>query len=275
MMVSAVIGAPVLGKLPSHSRAVPAAPATRRKRIGRASAHLTIRRASWTKRQRKRDGGKMPIEAVIWDFGGVLTSSPFEAFRRYEAENGLPADFIRSVNARNPDVNAWARFERSEIDAEAFDGLFEAEAAALGRPIPGREVLPLLRGVLRPRMVAALRRCKTRFKVGCITNNVVSEHIPGHTVGARSADLAAVFGLFDAVIESARAGVRKPDPRIYRMMCERLAVEPAACVYLDDLGINCKPAAQLGMRAIKVTDVDQALGELARATGISFEDEPA
>jgi putative hydrolase of the HAD superfamily len=218
----------------------------------------------------------MAIEAVIWDFGGVFTSSPFEAFNRLEAERGLPKDLIRRVNSANPDANAWALFERNEIDAAGFDELFLAESTALGHPLRGAEVLPKLSGELRPRMVAALRTCKQHFKVGCITNNVVSMHSPGQDEGQRAAGaMAQVMPLFDAIIESSKAGVRKPDPRIYLMMCELLAVEPAACVYLDDLGINCKPAAALGMTAIKVVDVDQTLSELARATGLAFGAEEA
>jgi putative hydrolase of the HAD superfamily len=213
----------------------------------------------------------MAVEAVIWDFGGVFTTSPFEAFNRYEAERGLPNDLIRSINAANPDTNAWALFERNEIDADGFDRLFLEESTALGHPVPGREVLPQLSGALRPRMVAALKICKRHFTVGCITNNVVSMHSPGQDEGQRAAGaMAQVMPLFDAIIESSKARVRKPDPRIYQMMCELLAVAPAACVYLDDLGINCKPAAALGMTAIKVVDVDQTLAELARATGLTF-----
>ncbi|MFN3512364.1 MAG: HAD-IA family hydrolase [Phenylobacterium sp.] len=218
----------------------------------------------------------MTVEAVIWDFGGVFTTSPFEAFNRYEAEKGLPKDLIRRVNATNPDTNAWAQFERNEIDARGFDDLFLAESTALGHPVPGREVLPLLSGQLRPRMVAALKTCKQHFKVGCITNNVVSEHSPGQDGAQRMAGaMGQVMPLFDAIIESSKAGVRKPDPKIYQMMCELLDVRAEACVYLDDLGINCKPAAQLGMRAIKVSDVDQTLAELSAATGLAFEMEPS
>jgi putative hydrolase of the HAD superfamily len=214
----------------------------------------------------------MTVEAVIWDFGGVFTTSPFEAFNRYEAEKGLPKDLIRRVNATNPDTNAWAQFERNEIDARGF----LAESTALGHPVPGREVLPLLSGQLRPRMVAALKTCKQHFKVGCITNNVVSEHSPGQDGAQRMAGaMGQVMPLFDAIIESSKAGVRKPDPKIYQMMCELLDVRAEACVYLDDLGINCKPAAQLGMRAIKVSDVDQTLAELSAATGLAFEMEPS
>jgi putative hydrolase of the HAD superfamily len=213
----------------------------------------------------------MAIEAVIWDFGGVFTTSPFEAFRRFEAQRGLPQDFIRRVNAADPDANAWALFERNEIDAAAFDAMFLEEAARLGHPLRGAEVLPLLSGDVRPRVVAALKTCKARFRVGCITNNVVTGHGTGMAGSAEKAEaIADIFAQFDAVLESSKAGVRKPDPRIYQMMCERLAVAPEACVYLDDLGVNCKPAAALGMTAIKVTTEGQALEDLAAATGLAF-----
>ena len=216
----------------------------------------------------------MAVEAVIWDFGGVFTSSPFEAFNRYEADNGLPRDLIRRINATDPDTNAWALFERNEIDTAGFDELFLKESTALGHPVPGREVLPLLSGSLRPRMVAALKACKQHFKVGCITNNMVTHHSPGADEPQRAAGaMGLVMPLFDHIIESSKAGVRKPDPAIYLMMCEALSVKPDACVYLDDLGVNCKPAAALGMRAIKVVDVDQTLAELAAATGLQFDQE--
>ncbi len=203
------------------------------------------------------------IEAVIWDFGGVLTTSPFDAFNRYEERRGLPRNFIRTVNAAAPDANAWARFERAEIDAAGFDAAFLAESAALGHPVRGADVLPLLSGEIRPAMVEALRICKRRLKVGCITNNVA-------TGGEGLSRVAQIMGLFDAVIESSKAGLRKPDPRIYLMICETLKVAPGACVYLDDLGINCKPAAALGMTAIKFVDEKQALADLERVTGLTF-----
>ena len=207
----------------------------------------------------------MMVQAVIFDFGGVITSSPFEAFARHEAARGLPAGFIRTVNATNPDSNAWARLERSEIDAAAFDEAFRAEALALGHDVRGGEVLPLLAGDVRPGMVRALKACRAAFKVGCITNNVASDRDIGW--GDSVADILA---LFDHVIESSKAGVRKPDPAIYLMMCDALGVSPSDCVYLDDLGINCKPAAQLGMHAIKVANEAQALAALAAATGLRF-----
>jgi putative hydrolase of the HAD superfamily len=211
------------------------------------------------------------LEAVIWDFGGVFTTSPFEAFNRFEERHGLPADFIRRINATNPDANAWALFERAEIDAAGFDSIFLEESTAAGHAVPGAEVLPLLSGDVRPRMVAALQVAKARYKTGCITNNMVQGHGASMSATAHGAARAAdIMRQFDVVIESSKAGVRKPDPRIYLMMCEALGVEPAACVYLDDLGVNCKPAAALGMKAIKVVTEDQALADLERITGLTF-----
>jgi putative hydrolase of the HAD superfamily len=206
------------------------------------------------------------IEAVIWDFGGVLTTSPFEAFMRYEMERGLPADIIRRTNAENHLENAWAKFERAEIDAAAFDELFAAESRALGAEIRGRDVLPLLSGDLRPEMVEALRRVKQSFKTGCITNNLPANAIGSKT--GRSLYVAEVMALFDHVIESAKIGLRKPDPRIYTMMTDKLGVDPKRCVYLDDLGVNLKPARAMGMTTIKVLNATQAIAELEAATGL-------
>ncbi|MFM7027775.1 MAG: HAD-IA family hydrolase [Chakrabartia sp.] len=212
------------------------------------------------------------FDAIIWDFGGVVTSSPFEAFNRYEVEKGLPADTIRRINATNPDSNAWALFERSEIDSARFDALFAQEAASLGHDIPGREVLALLSGDIRPRMVAALDAVKAAgHKIGCITNNVPAGKGAGMSTTEDKAEaVRQIMARFDHVIESSKAGIRKPDPRIYQMMCAALAVDPARCIYLDDLGINCKPAAQLGMTAIKVTGEAQALEDLAALTGLAL-----
>lgn len=210
----------------------------------------------------------MTIEAVIFDFGGVLTSSPFEAFARYETERGLPVDIIRRTNAANHLENAWAKFERAEVDIDTFDKLFAEESRALGAEVRGRDVLPLLQGDLRPEMVEALKRIKAQFKTGCITNN-----LPANAIGSmtgRSLYVAEVMVLFNHVIESAKIGLRKPDSRIYRMMVETLKVDPKKCVYLDDLGVNLKPAREMGMTTIKVTSGAQAIAELEAATGLKL-----
>src|SRR3984893_13645679 len=209
------------------------------------------------------------IEAVIWDFGGVLTSSPFEAFARFETERGLPLDIIRRTNASNHWENAWAKFERAEVDLETFDQLFAAESLALGAEVRGREGLPLLSGDLRPEMGEALRRVESRLKTGSIPNNLPANAIG--SVSGRSLYVAEVMALFDHVIESAKIGLRKPDPRIYQMMVEALGVDPKACVYLDDLGVNLKPARDMGMTTIKVLNAAQAIAELETATGLPLE----
>ena len=210
-----------------------------------------------------------PPLAVLWDFGGVILSSPFEAFNRYEQEAGLPEDFIRMLNARNPDTNAWAKMERNEVSLDGFVALFEAEAREHGQRLDGWRVLQSISGDIRPQMVEALRRCRESFRVACITNNMKAGEGPGM---ARSADkakaVAEVMTLFEHVVESSKVGVRKPDPRIYQHACELLGVPPEACVYLDDLGINLKPARALGMRTIKVGDPDSAIAELEAIVGI-------
>ena len=211
------------------------------------------------------------IEAVIWDFGGVLTTSPFEAFNRYEQAHGLPNDFIRGINATNPETNAWAQFESAQLTLEEFDAAFAAEAEARGCRVPGRDVIGLLSGDLRPRMVEVLERCKAHFKVACITNNVKSGTGPAMANSdAKREQTEAVMALFDLVVESSVEGIRKPNPEIYRITCARLGVAPDACAFLDDLGINLKPARQLGMQTIKVVDEDQAIRELAEITGIEM-----
>lgn len=210
----------------------------------------------------------MAIEAVIFDFGGVLTSSPFEAFARFETARGLPIDIIRRTNAANHLENAWAKFERAEVDIETFDHLFAEESRAFGAEVRGRDVLPLLQGDLRPEMVEALKRIKAQFKTGCITNN-----LPANAIGSmtgRTLYVAEVMALFDHVIESAKIGLRKPDPRIYTRMVEALKVDPNRCVYLDDLGVNLKPAREMGMTTIKVMSGAQAIAELEAATGLTL-----
>ncbi len=211
------------------------------------------------------------IEAILWDFGGVLTTSPFEAFNRFEAAHYLPKDFIRRVNSTNPSTNAWAQFESNAITAEQFDQLFERESESLGHPVRGARVLELLSGELRPRMVNVLKKCKEHFKVGCITNNMKSGEGPSMARDeAKAAASQSVMALFDVIVESSVEGVRKPNPRIYEIACDRMGVGPDGCVFLDDLGINLKPAKALGMTTIKVIEEDQAIKDLEKATGIRF-----
>ncbi len=207
------------------------------------------------------------IKAVLWDFGGVILSSPFDAFNDYEAAHGLPSDFIRSVNTNNPDGNAWALLERNDIEPAEFDTLFATESEALGHRIPGADILALLSGSVRPEMVAALDAViAAGYRTACLTNNVVSDG----TGRTKRPDVAAVMEKFDEVVESSKVGVRKPEPRFYEIACDLLGVEPADCVFLDDLGINLKPARSMGMQTIKVGKPGPAIVELSEVLGIAL-----
>jgi putative hydrolase of the HAD superfamily len=204
------------------------------------------------------------IRAVMFDFGGVISSSPFESFARLEAERGLPPGFIRTVNSTDPDDNAWAQLERGEVDVDTFGAMWSAEARALGHDVDGRQVLEMLAGEIRPQMVAAIRTCSSSYKTACLTNNFARAE------SVVSEEVASIYALFDAVLESRVLGVRKPDPRFYELACEHLGVLPQECVFLDDLGVNLKPARALGMHTIKVTDPAQALDELGRLVGLAL-----
>lgn len=211
------------------------------------------------------------ISAVLWDFGGVFTTSPFAAFAKFEIERGLPKDFIRTINATNGDANAWARMERNEVTTEEFGALFEAESRAAGHAINGREILPLLSGSLQPEMVSALRIVARHYKTACLTNNMRTGHGPSMSRDPdKAAEIAQVMEIFGRVVESSQVGIRKPEPEFYRIACDMLEVEPANAVFLDDLGVNLKPAKAMGMTTIKVVSPDQALDDLEAVLGISL-----
>ena len=207
------------------------------------------------------------ITAALFDFGGVILSSPFDAFADYEREHGLPDGFIRGLNATNPDDNAWAKMERNDVTIAEFCELFEAEARAAGGELDAAAVLARLRGQIRPAMVEAVRRCKAQLKTACLTNNFVAPDA-GHPEGRMDPEsFDGVMDLFDVVVESSKAGCRKPDPRFYEIACEELGIEPHQAVFLDDLGINLKPAKAMGMTTIKVVDPDVAIAELEQVVG--------
>jgi len=204
------------------------------------------------------------IRAVFWDFGGVITTSPFDSFNIYEESQNLPKDLIRTINSTNPDNNAWAKLERNEIDQEEFDSLFAIESRQFGHSIPGKEVLALLRGQIRPEMVKALSEIKDKLIQGCLTNNIQSteDQELENDNAAMSGAHQEIMGLFDFVFESSKENVRKPDPKFYQLACKRGNVNPNEVIFLDDLGINLKPAKALGMRTIKVVKAEDALKDL-------------
>ena len=209
------------------------------------------------------------IRAVLWDFGGVMTESPFLSFRRFEGQRGLPKDFLRGINARNHDHNAWARFERSELSPQQFDEAFATETRAAGHEVRGLDVIDLLYGEIRPQMVTALKLCKGRFINACVTNNVSAG--PGRGIerdSGRARESKAILDLFDIVIESSKVGVRKPEVRFFELACAQLGITAPQAVYLDDLGTNLKPARAMGMHTIRVETPEIAIAELENILGI-------
>jgi len=211
------------------------------------------------------------LEAILWDFGGVFTTSPFENFNLLEERLGAPSDFIRTLNSVNPTTNAWAQFESNQVSLEEFDELFAKESKLAGYEIRGKEVISMLSGDLRPRMVELLKLCKEQYKVACITNNVKAGRGPGMSSDDdKASKVSKVMELFDNVIESSVEGIRKPNPEIYKLACKRISVEPEKCLFIDDLGINLKPAKELGMKTIKVLSEAQALKDICLITNINL-----
>ena len=213
----------------------------------------------------------MEIKAVIFDVGGVIQESPLHFIREFESRNDLPEGFIAGLvgnYAARPD-GAWQRLERGEILLDEFCRLFDAEVAERGYAMSTAAMMLEMAAyaVIRPRMVEAVRRIRAAgVKAAALTNNWLMEE--------KDDEREILKGCFDVFIESCRIGLRKPDPRIYELACEALAVLPEEVAFLDDIGVNLKTAARLGMHAIKVEDPDEALRALGDVLGIELADPP-
>ena len=209
----------------------------------------------------------MKFEAVVFDLGGVVFPSPLDVFRAYERDHGLPHRFLSEVVLADPEHGAWSRLERGELNFDEFCDAFDAECAAHGATVSARELMDAVRVGLdaRPEMVAAIGAIRRRgLKTAALTNNWADD--PARTNRASPTD-----DWFDVMVESAVEGLRKPDPRIYALVCERLDVSPSGTVFLDDLGANLKPARELGMTTIKVAEPAAALTELEAVLGFELD----
>ena len=207
----------------------------------------------------------MSYEAVVFDLGGVVFPSPLDVFRVYEHEHGLRHRFISEVVLADPEHGAWGRLERGELSLDEFCDAFDAECAAHGGEVDSRDLMRAVGAGLEPRpaMVAAIGAIRGRgLKTAALTNNWADD------AGRREASPTQDW--FDVVVESAVEGLRKPDPRIYRLVCTRLEVALSTAVFLDDLGANLKPARELGMTTIKVAEPDAALAELESVLGFAL-----
>jgi putative hydrolase of the HAD superfamily len=209
------------------------------------------------------------IAAVVFDIGGVVQDSPLHAIARYERERGIEANAINRVVVAAGERGAWARLERGELTVQTFVEPFEADCRAHGITIDGRHLMAMIAeaSVPRPLMLEAIRRIRAGgLRVAALTNNWVAE-----TSGRGDATpRARLDAHFDVFVESAVVGLRKPDPRIYALVCERLGVAPPRVAFLDDIGRNLKPARALGMATIKVDEPEQALRELGALLGLDL-----
>jgi putative hydrolase of the HAD superfamily len=199
----------------------------------------------------------------------VVFPSPIDVFRSYEQEHGLPHRFLSEVVLTDVEGGAWARLERGELTVAEFCTEFESECSAAGERIDATALMGAVAGGFdpRPEMVRALRALRVGgLRTGALTNNWAAE--PGDA-GERG--LTTLADLFDTVVESAVEGLRKPDPRIYELVCARLEVSPEESVFLDDLGVNLKAARALGMTTIKVVDPAAALAELGEVVGFALD----
>jgi putative hydrolase of the HAD superfamily len=211
----------------------------------------------------------MTYRAVIFDLGGVVFPSPIDAMRNFERDEGLPHRFLSEVVLSDPEHGAWSRLERGELSVPEFCAAFEAECASAGHTIDGAAFIAALSSGsgARPEMVAAIGAIRARgLRTGALTNNW-----PGAgSDDGHDAVRDATEELFDTIVESSVEGLRKPDPRIYLLACDRLDVRPEESVFLDDLGVNLKAARALGMATIKVADPADALAELEQVLGFAL-----
>jgi len=206
------------------------------------------------------------FDAVIFDLGGVIFDSPLELITDFERRNGLPEHLVaRLVGGYGGEDGAWHKLERGELLLDAFCELFDGDVRKAGHAFRTAELMREMseRAAVRPAMVTALGKLRQQgLKVAALTNNWVTD-------SGYDARMEPLRREFDVFVESCKVGLRKPDPRIYRLACERLRVAPERAVFLDDIGGNLKAAKALGMTTIKVAGPEAALSELERVVGFS------
>ena len=216
----------------------------------------------------------MTIRAIIFDLGGVVLGSPLHAIAAYERELGIPKNFINHVVVDTAPDGAWSRLERGEISMETFYTDFEADCQAAGQSISARAMFERMAqaSLPRPIMLEAIRRIRAEgFLTAALTNNWAESEADAEANKSRDGTRALAEG-FDVFVESSVEGLRKPDPRIYQLTCERLGISPPEAAFLDDIGGNLKAARALGMTTIKVDTPEQALGELSAVIGLTLSD---
>ncbi|GAA1992141.1 HAD-IA family hydrolase [Catenulispora subtropica] len=195
--------------------------------------------------------------AVLTDFGGVLTSSVFEAFQAYSASvSGDPELFAKLFSSDPAAGELLVEHECGRIGQAEFEAGIAAVLAPRGVDLPAPGFVDAFQALLKPdeAMLAALGRLRAAgVPVAIVSNSLGDDCYRGY-------DLAA---LADTVVISAEVGVRKPSRAIYELACSRLAVPPADCVMIDDLEHNLRGAARIGIRCLHHTDAARTVATLA------------
>jgi putative hydrolase of the HAD superfamily len=196
-------------------------------------------------------------EAVIFDFGGVLTTPVWDSFASFCRERGLADDAVKRLFREDPDALGDLReLEKGELDEAEYERRF---AERLDLDSPDGLVAGLFGSMLpEERMLEAVRSARSAgAKTGLLSNSWSTSHY----------DREALEEIFDAIVISGEVGLHKPQPEIYRLCAERLGVEPSACVFVDDLRENCEGAEAVGMTAIRHRDAAATVRRLEELLG--------
>ncbi len=194
---------------------------------------------------------KSIIKVILWDFGGVLTNSPIQNFYKYEKKNNILPGTLININNHNKYNNAWARLEKNEIDKEEFAKLFlkESKELKIKDKLDIEKILECLDVELNHEMVEVFLKYKNKIPCACLTNN-----IPENINNKASITFKKFKKNFSHVFESSKIGLRKPEEKIYKYVIEKLNVRPENILFMDDLGVNLKPARTLGFKTYKVVN---------------------
>lgn len=206
------------------------------------------------------------FSAVLFDFAGVLTTSPFAGIDDYEAGLGYPRGSLRRLligdYGATDNAHPWHRLERGELTTGEFWSDLVRRADDAGTPIDLGAFLRAFAGAVRAHtgMLDAARGLRPDYRTAIVTNNV-------REFGESWRAMIDADANFDAVVDSSEIGARKPEPEIYLHACTVLDVEPAAAVFLDDSPSNVEGAERVGLTGIHVEDHDTAIGELLELLG--------
>lgn len=205
------------------------------------------------------------FKAVIFDLGGVVFSSPMQAFSKLEQQHGLEKNFLNRMIVRNGNESAWSKLERGLLSLDAqFYKTFDEEITQAGAQDFSSEALmkevSQSMGVNQCMLDAIQNLRNANYKVAALTNNWIESK-------GREGFGESIKKHFDIFVESAIEGIQKPDPAIYLRTLKRLEVKATESVFLDDIGRNLKSAQSLGIHTIKVTNAMDAVKELEKVLG--------